>query len=198
MLDPFPYSGGLTTCEALWMGVPTVTLPGEIFASRHSMSHLSNAGLADWVAPDLAAYVELAAREASDIPALAALRSGLRARVKAESAVRRAALRPQPRRCAAHRLAGLVQPVPPSVDRPAVVEQWRRHRRSPPAAAGTPASPLGALPGDRLESSRTAGAVPDRSDDRLGTGAPAFRQTSHSWTEEYLNICREYGAPGET
>ena len=82
VLDPFPYSGGLTTCEALWMGVPTVTMPGEIFASRHSMSHLSNAGLADWVAPDLSAYVELAVTKASDIPALAALRSGLRARVK--------------------------------------------------------------------------------------------------------------------
>jgi protein O-GlcNAc transferase len=83
VLDPFPYSGGLTTCEALWMGVPTVALPGEIFASRHSMSHLSNAGLADWVAPDIAAYVELAVARASDMPALAALRSGLRARVKA-------------------------------------------------------------------------------------------------------------------
>jgi len=83
VLDPFPYSGGLTTCEALWMGVPTVTLPGEIFASRHSMSHLSNAGLADWVAPDLAAYTELAVAKASDIVALATLRSGLRAQVKA-------------------------------------------------------------------------------------------------------------------
>jgi predicted O-linked N-acetylglucosamine transferase (SPINDLY family) len=83
VLDPFPYSGGLTTCEALWMGVPTVTVPGEIFASRHSMSHLSNAGLADWVALDLATYVELAVRRTSDIPALADLRAGLRAHVKA-------------------------------------------------------------------------------------------------------------------
>jgi protein O-GlcNAc transferase len=82
VLDPFPYSGGLTTCEALWMGVPTVTLPGESFASRHSMSHLSNAGLHDWVAPDLAGYVELAMAKASDIPALAAFRSRLRAQVK--------------------------------------------------------------------------------------------------------------------
>ena len=83
VLDPFPYSGGLTTCEALWMGVPTVAMPGEIFASRHSMIHLSNAGLADWVTADLASYVELAVAKASDLPALAALRSGLRARVKA-------------------------------------------------------------------------------------------------------------------
>ena len=83
VLDPFPYSGGLTTCEALWMGVPTVTVPGEIFASRHSMSHLSNAGLADWVASDVAAYIELAVAKASDIEALPALRSGLRAQVKA-------------------------------------------------------------------------------------------------------------------
>jgi len=83
VLDPFPYSGGLTTCEALWMGVPTVTVPGEIFASRHSMSHLSNAGLADWAAPDLAAYIDLVVAKASDVAALAALRSQLRARVKA-------------------------------------------------------------------------------------------------------------------
>ncbi len=83
VLDPFPYSGGLTTCEALWMGVPTVTLPGETFASRHSASHLSNVGLADWVAPDLPGYIELAVAGSTDLVALATLRSGLRERVKA-------------------------------------------------------------------------------------------------------------------
>ncbi len=83
VLDPFPYSGGLTTCEALWMGVPTVTLPGEIFAARHSFSHLSNAGLGDWAAADLDAYVALAVARASDLPGLAALRQRLRAQVKA-------------------------------------------------------------------------------------------------------------------
>jgi protein O-GlcNAc transferase len=82
VLDPFPYSGGLTTCEALWMGVPTVAMPGEIFASRHSLSHLSNAGLSDWSAPDTGAYVDLAVTKPTDLEALAALRSGLRARVK--------------------------------------------------------------------------------------------------------------------
>ena len=83
VLDPFPYSGGLTTCEALWMGVPTVTLAGEIFASRHSLSHLSNAGLDDWAVCDVARYADLAVAKAMDIVALTALRSGLRARVKA-------------------------------------------------------------------------------------------------------------------
>ena len=83
VLDPFPYSGGLTTCEALWMGVPVVALAGGFFAARHSVSHLSNVGLADWVADDVDGYVALAVARAGDVAALAALRAGLRARMAA-------------------------------------------------------------------------------------------------------------------
>jgi protein O-GlcNAc transferase len=82
VLDPFPYSGGLTTCEALWMGVPTITLPREIFASRHSASHMSNAGLADWVTGSVADYVNMAVARAADLSALAKLRAGLREKVR--------------------------------------------------------------------------------------------------------------------
>ena len=82
VLDPFPYSGGLTTCEALWMGVPTIALAGEIFASRHSTSHMSNVGLAEWVAGSTDAYVEMATARARDVAALASLRAVLRERVR--------------------------------------------------------------------------------------------------------------------
>jgi predicted O-linked N-acetylglucosamine transferase (SPINDLY family) len=80
-LDPLPYSGGATTCDALWMGVPVVTCRGRTFAGRQSANHLANVGLDEWIASDLDEYVELAVRWASDLRRLAELRAGLRRRV---------------------------------------------------------------------------------------------------------------------
>jgi protein O-GlcNAc transferase len=77
-LDTQPYSGGLTTCEALWMGVPVITWPGQTFAGRHSTSHMANAGYGQFVADDMAGYVELAAEWASRIDELAAIRAAMR------------------------------------------------------------------------------------------------------------------------
>src|SRR5205085_8365744 len=80
-LDTQPYSGGLTTCEALWMGVPVITCPGAAFASRHSTSHLTNAGYSQFVARDMAGYVGLAVEWAGRLDELAVIREHMRERI---------------------------------------------------------------------------------------------------------------------
>lgn len=82
-LDPTPYSGGTTTCDALWMGVPVVTVPGSRPASRSAASILATAGLAEWIAATPEDYVRIAVRAARDPEALARVRGSLRQRMRA-------------------------------------------------------------------------------------------------------------------
>jgi predicted O-linked N-acetylglucosamine transferase (SPINDLY family) len=82
-LDPFPYAGGTTTVEALWMGTPVLTLKGQRFVSRMGESLVHNAGLDPWIANTPEDYVEKAKAFAADLPALAALRASLRGQLLA-------------------------------------------------------------------------------------------------------------------
>jgi len=82
-LDPFPHGGGMTTLDALWMGVPVVSWAGRTISSRLAAASLAALGLSDFIAPGPGAYVELAVAKASDLGALARLRATLRARLAA-------------------------------------------------------------------------------------------------------------------
>jgi len=77
-LDPFPFSGGATTCDALWMGAPVVCLLGKRFASNHTASHLRAAGLPELVAESEDQYEDICATLAADPAALDRLRQTLR------------------------------------------------------------------------------------------------------------------------
>ena len=77
-LDPFPYPGGGTTCDALYMGVPVVTLAGESLGSRFGASLLENIGAGGLVARTEKEYISLAVALAGDAAALDALHTGLR------------------------------------------------------------------------------------------------------------------------
>ena len=81
-LDPLPFTGGLTSCEALWMGVPVVTWPQSQVVSRQSFAFLSAIGLAEFAAQDAQDYVRIAASLSTDRVRLATLRSSMRTRMQ--------------------------------------------------------------------------------------------------------------------
>jgi len=81
MLDTTPYSGGLSTCESLWMGVPVITHLGDRIASRHAASHQIHCGLAEFVCESEQTYVDCALKLMADPSRLTSLRATLRDRV---------------------------------------------------------------------------------------------------------------------
>jgi predicted O-linked N-acetylglucosamine transferase (SPINDLY family) len=80
-LDTFPYHGTTTTCEALWMGVPVITLAGHTHAARVGVSLLTRVGLPELIAQNEDDYVERAVALAQDLPRLTELRATLRQRM---------------------------------------------------------------------------------------------------------------------
>ena len=85
LLDTFPFPGGTTTAEALWMGVPTITLQGNSLLGQQGASMLHNAGFPQWIAKDRKDYVDRAVRLASDTTELARLRKEMRQQVMASA-----------------------------------------------------------------------------------------------------------------
>ncbi|WP_109476790.1 tetratricopeptide repeat protein [Paraburkholderia sp. C35] len=81
VLSPFPYPGGTTTAEALWMGVPVVAMKGDRFLGHICESVLHSAGFGEWICGDQDGYVRKVCELVSDVDALAALRAGLREQV---------------------------------------------------------------------------------------------------------------------
>ena len=78
VLDPFPYNGATTTCEALWMGVPVITLLGDSHAGRVGASILTNVGLKDFIARDIDSYINLAVKMSANTKKLKEIRMTLR------------------------------------------------------------------------------------------------------------------------
>ena len=106
-LDPFPYNGATTTCEALWMGVPVITLLGDRHVGRVGASILTNVGLTDFIAQDTDSYIKLAVEMAANTNYLKDIRKNLRERMQ------RASL------CDAHSFASNIEA--------AYQEMWRKY-----------------------------------------------------------------------
>jgi predicted O-linked N-acetylglucosamine transferase (SPINDLY family) len=81
MLDPFPYHGTTMTCEALWMGVPVVTMAGRSHVSRVGVSLLTQVGLPELIAQTEDEYLAIATALARDVPRLIELRRTMRSRM---------------------------------------------------------------------------------------------------------------------
>lgn len=77
-LDPMPYSGGLSTLEAIFLGIPVITIPGDLLCHRHSFAYLSIVGCGEFIAPDISSYIEIAQSLGKDIARIDTYRESLR------------------------------------------------------------------------------------------------------------------------
>ena len=73
-LDPFPYNGGTTSCDLLWMGVPLISLPGKAEVSRLGNSFLNSINRTEWIASDEDDYINIALLLSSDVKKLNEIR----------------------------------------------------------------------------------------------------------------------------
>lgn len=81
-LDTFPFNGGMSTVETLWMGCPVVTLAGDSLVGRVGVTFLARAGFPEWIAPGIEEYIDLAVDLASNVPRLAVYRKMMRDRLR--------------------------------------------------------------------------------------------------------------------
>ena len=77
-LDPFPYNGTTTTCEALWMGIPVITMCGDRHSSRVGASILTHVGLEEFIATDIDEYINMAIKYANNMDSIKSIRADLR------------------------------------------------------------------------------------------------------------------------
>ncbi len=108
-LDTFPYNGTTTTCEAMWMGVPTMVLAGNRHAGRVGVSLLHAADMSDWIADSPDEYVRKSTAFASDRAGLAELRANLREKLRTSILLDATAFTGETRRCLSECLEEMVR-----------------------------------------------------------------------------------------
>ncbi|MFN7156418.1 MAG: tetratricopeptide repeat protein [Acidovorax sp.] len=150
-LDPFPLTGGTTTCDVLWMGVPVVSMVGESFKSRIGVGLLTYLGHTELLASSSEDYVRIACTLAGDVQALNHLRLGLRNEMENSPLMREDAFNHHfadgLRAMWLQWLATSAHPGDPAAQQAAMAE-WLRDR---PAEWTTPPAPgVGVKPGQRI------------------------------------------------